>query len=348
MADDDEAPGDVGTTTMPVLSAEGWAVYPSVMERYFTTYTTSNHQALHVHSNGLCLLSLAPSHPLLVGGGPRITSVCFRDHDTKDLMSNEVRGKKKAGAIFMGPRDMVATVHTEDGAEPVTLYACVRANVIEVNKELVKSPELLRATGSRGWLAVLMPKMGEKQGIGAALLELERAQAMQQQSGSLKRPLDDNQPAAPEKKKRKAGKVCWDFTERGRCKFGVKCRFSHGEPAASGEGGESAVGGESAAPAVSGEGDTSAVVGESAEPAVGGNGAETAVGGGSNEPAVGGESGESAREGMDAELSAGRQSAEPTRGEHSSASGEVHPEDSGEVGVAGVAVVSPAPVGLSA
>lgn len=318
---DDEAPGDVGTTPMPVLGADGWPVYPSVVERYFTTYTTSNHQALHIHSNGLCLLSLAPSHPLLAAGGPRITSVCFRDHDTKNLMANEVRGKKKAGAVFMGPRDMVATVHSEDGADPVTLYACVRANVIEVNKELVRSPELLRASGTRGWLAVLMPKMGEKQGIGAALLEYDRAQPLLQQSTSLKRRLDDDLPAHPDKKHRKAArtaaKTCWEFSDRGRCKFGARCRFSHGSAGADGEGVEQAPGGEGFQPASGGE---------AVEQVLGRGGVDLAPGKGDAEPAPGGEGDE------------------PAPGD-SSAAREMPPEDGGGAGEVGEAVVSPAPGG---
>jgi hypothetical protein len=283
MADEDEAPGDVGTTPMPVLSADGWPVYPSVVERYFTTHTTSNHQALHIHSNGLCLLALAPSHPLLAAGGPRITSVCFREHDAKNLLSNEVRGKKKSGAVFMGPRDMVAKVHSDDGADPVTLYACVRANVIEINKALVESPELLRAPGTRGWLAVLMPKMGEKQGIGAALLEYDRAQPLQHESTSLKRRIDDELPVS--KKSRKAGKAaakpCWDFTDRGYCKFGERCRFVHSSLTEDGEGGgQGRQGGEQRGEAagLGEEGAGPAADGEAAGPAPDGDGAECGLG----------------------------------------------------------------------
>jgi len=176
MQDEEEAPGDVGTTTLPTLSAAGWPVYPSVVDRYFTTYTTSNHQAIHIHSNGICLLDLAPTHPLLAPGAPPLTSIAFREHDAKNLMTNEVRGKKKAGAVFMLPRDLVATITTADGAEPVPLYACVRASVLEINKALIATPELLRAPGHRGWLAVLMPKLSERGSVGAMLLEYDQDQ----------------------------------------------------------------------------------------------------------------------------------------------------------------------------
>ena len=40
-----------GASALPQL-VNGWPKFPTVVERYFTTHTTSNHQALHVHSNG--------------------------------------------------------------------------------------------------------------------------------------------------------------------------------------------------------------------------------------------------------------------------------------------------------
>jgi hypothetical protein len=41
-----------GARSLPTIGPDGWARYPSVLQRYYTTHTTSNHQALHVHSNG--------------------------------------------------------------------------------------------------------------------------------------------------------------------------------------------------------------------------------------------------------------------------------------------------------
>ena len=54
-----------GVRTRPRLDSSGWAIHPTVVERYFTTHTTSNHQSLHVHSNGICVLGVSPSHPML-------------------------------------------------------------------------------------------------------------------------------------------------------------------------------------------------------------------------------------------------------------------------------------------
>eukprot|EP00965_Chrysotila_dentata_P214733 6188352-Pleurochrysis_carterae.AAC.2 len=132
---------------------DGWAVFPSVLERYYTAHCTSNHQTLHVHSNGLCLLGISPDHPKLQPP-LKVTSVAFRDHDSKNLLTNDVHGKKKAGAVFLLPRDMICQVGISQAKEEhkacfrvtvsdgstFVVYACVRGSVIEINRRLLDNP----------------------------------------------------------------------------------------------------------------------------------------------------------------------------------------------------------------
>ena len=203
----------------------GWAQYPSVLERYYNTYTTSNHQALHVHSNGICLLGLARTHAALQPG-VRVTRVAFRDHDGKNLLATDVRGKRKNGAIFFNPRDMVCELGTSDGATH-TLYACVRARVIEINRRLVDDPSLLADAHLGGYVAVLMPKIDEKRSIGEACMEFDHASPLDAPSGNLKR-RQENEARWGGGKRPRGGKICWEFERKGTCKFGSKCRFVHG------------------------------------------------------------------------------------------------------------------------
>ena len=91
---------------MAALSAGGWARWPTVLERYYTTYTTSNHQLIHQHSNGLILLGVSPSHPQLQPPR-RVVEVAYRSGDGKSLANLAVSGKKKSGASFFTARDMV-------------------------------------------------------------------------------------------------------------------------------------------------------------------------------------------------------------------------------------------------
>eukprot|EP00966_Prymnesium_polylepis_P207309 4801967-Prymnesium_polylepis.1 len=77
-----------GTNKLPAV-VDGWPRFPSVLQRYYETFTTSNHQSVHKNANGcapsatpcsrrphsqcsllrvrhrLCVLGIAPTHPLL-------------------------------------------------------------------------------------------------------------------------------------------------------------------------------------------------------------------------------------------------------------------------------------------
>jgi hypothetical protein len=250
----DEAAGEGhvdGASALPQL-VDGWPKFPTVIERYFTTHTTSNHQSLHVHSNGcaqarrrrassthhgfdppppcpprrVCVLAVAPSHPMLQSPS-QVASIAYRTGDAKDLSQTAVKGKKKAGGVFVNPRDLVATVTLSDGEE-ITLYACVRAYVVEINPRLVQNPSLLGTPG--GYVAVLLPKLVEKKSIGEACLEFDREAPLAQQSSTSKRKQEGKSVRTNNNKKRKREKgVCFAF-QAGRCKWGEKCRFSHDPP----------------------------------------------------------------------------------------------------------------------
>ena len=221
----DEGGGHVdGNNAMPVM-VNGWPRWPSVLQRYYAMHTTSNHQCLHVHSNGVCILSVAPTHPMLQPP-LKVTGIAYRTHDSKNLMQTEVFGKKKAGAVFLTPRDMVANVELSDG-NSVTLYACVRASVIEINQRLIDRPELLGTP--EGYLCVMMPKLGEKKSIGEACDEFDRETPLNVESGNAKRKAE-GRPVRTEahrgKKHKGEAKPCWSF-QKGHCKFGDSCRFAH-------------------------------------------------------------------------------------------------------------------------
>ena len=76
-------------------------------------------------------------------------------------------GKKKGGAVFMGPRDMICTVNVSDGSS-FKMYACVRGSIIEINKRLVDEPELLSADPQVGSRHVV-PSQGWGRRPGRAL-----------------------------------------------------------------------------------------------------------------------------------------------------------------------------------
>lgn len=260
-----------GNNAMPRLGSNGWAIWPTVLQRYYRTHTTSNHQCLHVHSNGICVLSVAPSHPMLQPP-QTIKSINYRSHDAKSLVDTAVQGKRKHGAVFMTPRDMVCTVTLGDDSS-VTFYACIRASVIEVNRRLVDRPELLGTPAgyvlhtrthtaparaailtvrpdcvdcvcARRFLAVLLPQLKEKNSIGDACLEFDRDNPLSVDSTNAKRRAEGKPVRSDASHGRKAKKAkrdaerspCWAF-EKGTCTRGANCRFAHSAaaPAAGGE-----------------------------------------------------------------------------------------------------------------
>ena len=232
-AADDAADGEPANhadgDNMAALSAGGWARWPTVLERYYTTYTTSNHQLIHQHSNGLILLGVSPSHPQLQPPR-RVVEVAYRSGDGKSLANLAVSGKKKSGASFFTARDMVCAVTVDDGSS-FTVYACVRGSVIEVNERLRAEPQLLGTAA--GFIAVLAPKADEKKSIGQALVEFDQGTAaFSAPSGNEKRRLDGKQVRSSGNKKARREKaagsdVCFAFQRTGECRWGDKCRYSH-------------------------------------------------------------------------------------------------------------------------
>ena len=232
MADDDSVHVD-GDNKMPAV-VDGWPRYPSVLQRYYTTFTTSNHQSVHVHSNGLSVLGISRSHPLIQPPW-RVTDVAFRSHDSKNLLKAEVTGKKKSGAHFMSEHDMIATVTVSDDAQepPATqtfkLYSCIRGSVIEVNRRLIGEPGLLGAEpDGAGFLCVMLPKIDEKKAIGEALLAFDAEGVLGKTGANEKRRLEGKSVRTHSNKKQK--RECWDFFKRGKCKWGDECRYSHQSP----------------------------------------------------------------------------------------------------------------------
>ena len=235
-----------GASAKPILEKDGFSRFPTLLERYFTSHVLSNHQVVSVHSNGLCMLNVDPSAPMMQPPH-RITAVNYRSHDSKNLLANTVSGKKKIGAVFVLPRDMVCTLAVSDGSggeSEVALFGCVRGSVIEVNQRLIEHPELLGTP--EGYVAIIMPKLSEKRSIGEELLELDRETPLNQPSTNSKRKADgkpvrsagnggggDGDGGGGPKKKKRKSSPCFEYQRTGACKFGDRCKFAH-EQAASG------------------------------------------------------------------------------------------------------------------
>jgi hypothetical protein len=143
------------------------------VHRDFATYflaSGSNTEDVQVaqHRNGLCVISLASSHPVL-DTHRRISKVDFNIGHDRDRNQLNVSGKKKKGSVQMHPGTGLCRVVCSDGAEYTIRCACntstrlaLRAHVysyccsaavggklIEVNMRLLQNPMVRRcASGS--------------------------------------------------------------------------------------------------------------------------------------------------------------------------------------------------------
>ena len=192
------------------------SAFPSVLQRYFQTHLVGNDdQVVHVHHNGIAILAVHKTHPLL---NKKITNLTFRSDDAKNLYQNNVTGKNKTGATFLQPRDRICSVKTSDGAE-TDLYACVRAYVIEINQRLVEQPQMLGHSSGIGWIAILKPQRLGETG--------EWIQNSRLEFGGVIKAHDDGTSRSARKKRMRREQICYSFREQGTCRFGDNCRFSH-------------------------------------------------------------------------------------------------------------------------
>mmetsp|Transcript_150139 Transcript_150139/g.482574 ORF Transcript_150139/g.482574 Transcript_150139/m.482574 type:complete len:259 (-) Transcript_150139:13-789(-) len=128
------------------------------------------------HPNGLLVISLAPTHPLLLAptvaasdsaapspsspsGGtkrPRPASVVWR----KGVAGEEASGKRCKGGANLGHKAQLGEVHLSDGAVSIPLFTCViDARLVELNGRLEGEPQLLQdSPEDEGFVAILQPR----------------------------------------------------------------------------------------------------------------------------------------------------------------------------------------------
>ena len=114
------------------------------IERYYTQMFSCDtmgkpmeDQYVHMHSNRLCVVGVAESHPVMQ---EELANVEF----PRNVLENHVSGKKKKGGCFMLPNTVVCVLKCKSGRE-FTLRSCIRGSLIEFNSRLVKEPGLLTA-----------------------------------------------------------------------------------------------------------------------------------------------------------------------------------------------------------
>lgn len=148
--------------------------FPTVTERYFTPYykvdvqSPGDDMCVWIHSNRICMLSLAPSHVILRGNGD-VEKVDFRVSDKLDRSLNKVSGKGKHGAQPLQANSNICTV-CADGRTCV-IKCCMIGKLVEVNEALSERPQLLKESPHKGgYLAIILPNIKLLENLKQSLL----------------------------------------------------------------------------------------------------------------------------------------------------------------------------------
>lgn len=152
--------------------------WPSLTERYFTPFYKINVQkpgddiCIRVHTNRICILSLAPSHSIFQRNS-QITKIDFRVSEKLDRTKNKVSGKGKHGAQPLQETSSICSISCADG-ETHVIKCCIIGKLVEVNESLATNPSLLREPPHKGgYLAIVLPNIKLIEEIKKKLLTQE-------------------------------------------------------------------------------------------------------------------------------------------------------------------------------
>lgn len=153
-------------------------VPPSVIQRYFESRYATNvndkpnqDYSVLIHSNNLCIMSLAPSHILI---GKIIDKIDFKVSESTDRLSNVMSGKGKRGAQIVQAGSTLCKVHCSDGEEHKILSA-IPGKLVEINCKLAENPNImLSQPDDLGFIAIVIPQKQRFEKIRDGLLTKEQ------------------------------------------------------------------------------------------------------------------------------------------------------------------------------
>uniref|UniRef100_A0A5S6QJ27 Actin-binding transcription modulator n=1 Tax=Trichuris muris TaxID=70415 RepID=A0A5S6QJ27_TRIMR len=110
------------------------------------------------HNNGVCVICLAPSHPLVRQRDTTfVQDVNFRVRDNLNRLDNTVKGRKKRSAQQLCPDSVLCRVTCSNGSQ-FSIRAGLKAKLIEVNAAIQHDGRLLQMEPQwRGFVAMVLP-----------------------------------------------------------------------------------------------------------------------------------------------------------------------------------------------
>lgn len=153
-------------------------VPPSVVQRYYESRYATNvnnkpnqDYSVLIHSNNLCILSLAPTHALM---GKTIDKIDFQVSGSTHRLTNMMTGKGKRGAQVVQAESTLCIVHCSDGEEHKILSA-IPGKLVEMNRKLAETPNImLDKPDDLGFIAIILPQKQRFEKIRDGLLTKEQ------------------------------------------------------------------------------------------------------------------------------------------------------------------------------
>jgi hypothetical protein len=140
--------------------------YPTPTERYYDIRLVSagkrnyfgevGDQCIMFHSNKLCLITLAPTHPV-IAEDKTISSIEFKfEGDEKiDRLASEPKGKRKRGGQKLRKNSPICALLCSDGSKYIVV-SCIGSRLVEINSQIVSNPSLIKKRPlSEGFIAIV-------------------------------------------------------------------------------------------------------------------------------------------------------------------------------------------------
>ena len=119
-----------------------------------------------LHSNRVCLVSLAPTHPV-VKERKKIKCLDFdvtgkKAKSSLNRLDNKASGKGKKGAQAVDEKSILCWIETESDNVRYPVRSCVRGKLVEINERVIKNPQLIvQKPLTEGHIAIILPKLPE-------------------------------------------------------------------------------------------------------------------------------------------------------------------------------------------
>uniref|UniRef100_A0A3Q2CIJ0 Protein Abitram n=1 Tax=Cyprinodon variegatus TaxID=28743 RepID=A0A3Q2CIJ0_CYPVA len=147
-----------------------WEKLPLDLSRYCTLF--ARYLKMNFSCCRLCVVTLAETHPILQEGRT-IKSINYQISNGCSRLKNKVSGKSKRGAQFVTDFAPLCRITCSDETE-YTIYSCIRGRLLEVNENILETPNLLiEKPSTEGYIAVILPKFEESKSITEHLLTRE-------------------------------------------------------------------------------------------------------------------------------------------------------------------------------